>query len=57
MTKQEEIKMSQWELEWGLERRDTYRALSEGLKEYFPQLEQALREKVDRDILEMLDGN
>ena len=57
MMKVEEIKLSQEELNWWLERRDTYKVLSEGAKEYFLQVKKALDEKIDRDILEVLDVN
>ena len=43
------------ELDWWIERRDTYKVLSEGAREILPKLKKALNKKIDSDLVELLD--
>ena len=42
-------------IEYLEERRDTYKVLVKGARILFPIMALALREKIDRDLLELLD--
>ncbi|KKK76759.1 hypothetical protein LCGC14_2860400 [marine sediment metagenome] len=42
-------------IEYLEERRDTFKVLAEGAKVLFPIISKALREKMDRDMLELLE--